>query len=126
MLAAGYQLKPQAQIIKHVWRMPERRFTVNAAAASEVARLWSQPQQSFEKLTGSLGWHWFPQAQGDDYETSQQLRAGKTFGQFPLTSSSSWASSAITICPCAPISALATDARAARRWAANTCSKTGN
>ena len=84
MLAAGYQLKPLAQISSTVWRMPERRFTVNAEAASEVARLWSQPQQAFEKLTGSLGWHWFPQVRGDDYETSQQLRAGKAFGQIPF------------------------------------------
>ena len=64
--------------------MPERRFTVTAGAQSDAARLWSQPQESFEKLTGSLGWHWFPQVRGDDYETSQQLRAGKTFGQAPF------------------------------------------
>ena len=47
-------------------------------------RLWSQARLAFEKLTGSLGWHWFPQSKGDDYETSQQLRAGKTFGQVPF------------------------------------------
>ena len=84
MLATGYELKQQAQISSSVWRVPERRFTVNAQAASDAARLWSQPQQSFEKLTGSLGWHWFPQVKGDDYETSQQLRAGHTFGQVPF------------------------------------------
>lgn len=44
----------------------------------------SQPQESFEKLTGSLGWHWFPQAKGGSYESSQQLRAGHTFGQVPF------------------------------------------
>jgi tetratricopeptide (TPR) repeat protein len=84
MLASGYQLKQQAQFTSTLWRVPERRFTVTAGAASDAARLWSQPQQSFEKLTGSLGWHWFPRAQGDDYETSQQLRAGKTFGEPPF------------------------------------------
>ncbi len=84
MLASGYQLKQQAQLAGTLWRVPEHRFTVNAAAASEAARLWSQSPQPFEKLTGSLGWHWFPQAQGDDYETSQQLRAGRTFGQVPF------------------------------------------
>ncbi len=67
-----------------LWRVPERRFTVSATAASDAARLWSQSPLAFEKLTGSIGWHWFPQAQGDDYETSQQLRAGKTFGQAPF------------------------------------------
>ncbi len=84
MLATGYELKQQAQISSTVWRVPERRFTVNAAAASDAARLWSRPQESFEKLTGSILWHWFPQVKGDDYETSQQLRAGRTFGQVPF------------------------------------------
>jgi len=84
MLASGYQLKQQAQVSSALWRVPERRFTVDASAASDAARLWSQPQQSFEKLTGSVGWHWFPQMKGDDYETSQQLRAGSTFGQPPF------------------------------------------
>jgi hypothetical protein len=84
MLATGYELKQQAQVKSVIWRLPERRFAVNAGASSEAARLWSQRPQPFEKLTGSLGWHWFPQARGDDYETSQQLRAGKTFGQPPF------------------------------------------
>ncbi len=83
MLASGYQLKQQAQLSGTIWRVPEHRFSVTASGASDAGRLWSQPRESFEKLTGSLGWHWFPQAQGDDYETSQLFRAGKTFGQVP-------------------------------------------
>ncbi len=84
MLAKGYQLKEQARFEAVLWRVPERRFTMKAEAASAVARLWSQPAQSFEKVTGALSWRWFPQAEGDDYETSQQLRAGKIFGQPPF------------------------------------------
>ncbi len=84
MLASGYELSQQAQFDSTLWRVPERRFVVTAGAASDASRLWSQPSQSFEKLTGSLAWHWFPQLSGDDYETSQQLRAGKTFGQPPF------------------------------------------
>jgi tetratricopeptide (TPR) repeat protein len=84
MLASGYELKQRAQVAGTLWRVPERRFVVSAQAASDAARLWSQPSQSFEKLTGSIGWHWFPQASGDDYETSQRLSAGKTFGQVPF------------------------------------------
>lgn len=84
MVAAGYQLKQQAQLTGTLWRVPERRFTVNAEASSQAARLWSHNQESFEKVLGSLGWHWFPQAVGDDYETQQQVRAGKTFGQVPF------------------------------------------
>lgn len=84
MLASGYELSQQAQVTSTLWRVPGHRFTVTAGAQSDAARLWSQPSQSFEKLTGSLAWHWFPQVKGDDYETSQQLRAGKTFGQPPF------------------------------------------
>jgi tetratricopeptide (TPR) repeat protein len=81
MLASGYQLRQRTRLAGTIFRNPDRRFTLSAGAQSDAARLWSQGPQSFEKLTGSLAWHWFPQAQGDDYETSQQLRAGKTFGQ---------------------------------------------
>lgn len=84
MLAAGYQLKQDAQLTATLWRVPERRFILNAGAESQAARLWAQNPQTFEKLTGSLAWHWFPRAVGDDYETSQQFRAGRTFGQPPF------------------------------------------
>jgi len=84
MLAAGYQLVQQAQLAGTLVRLPERRFVLDAQAASNAARLWSQPNQAFEKLTGSLGWRWFPQNIGQDYETSQQFRAGRTFGQVPF------------------------------------------
>jgi len=84
MLAAGYGLRQQAQITTDLWRIPERRLNVSAAAASDAGRLWSPSSEVFEKLTGSVGWHWFPQSKGDDYETSQQFRAGYTFGQVPF------------------------------------------
>ena len=84
LLAEGFELKPQAQFTSVLWRVPEHRFTLSAGADSEVARLWSTPSESFEKLTGSLAWHWFPLRKGDDYETAQQLRAGRIFGQAPF------------------------------------------
>jgi hypothetical protein len=84
MLAEGFQLKQQAQVESTLWRVPERRFALDAEASSQAARLWSQHQETFEKLTGSLGWHWFPQAEGDDYETQQRIRTGKTFGLVPF------------------------------------------
>ena len=84
MLASGFELKQTAQAQATIFRAPGHRFTFSGAAGSQVARLWSQPRQSFEKLTGELAWHWFPQAQGDDYETTQAFRAGHTFGQPPF------------------------------------------
>ena len=42
------------------------------------------PRRRLKSLTGSVSWRWFPQVRGDDYETTQQLRAGKIFGQAPF------------------------------------------
>jgi hypothetical protein len=84
LLAKGYELKQLAQLDVAIWHLPERRFTVQGGISSQVARLWSQPDESFEKLQGSLEWHWFPQAEGGDYEMRQQFRAGKTFGTVPF------------------------------------------
>lgn len=84
MLAAGYEFKQRAQVASTLWRVPERRFTMTARATSDAGRLGSQPGHAFEKLAGSLGWHWFPQSSGDDYESLQQFRAGKTIGQVPF------------------------------------------
>ena len=84
MLAEGFQLKQKVQLTGTLWRVPERRFVVDAEASSQAARLWSHQQETFEKLAGSLGWHWFPRAEGDDYETRQRVRIGKTIGPAPF------------------------------------------
>ena len=84
MMAAGYELKQKAEISGVLWRMPEHRFQFNAGATSGAARLWSPTPQTFEKLTGSVGWSWLPQARGDDYATMQTLRAGRIFGPRPF------------------------------------------
>jgi hypothetical protein len=84
LVAKGYQLKPFAQLETTLWRVPENRFAVEAGVSSQAARLWSQPREFFEKLQGSLAWHWFPKPVGDDYEMRQQFRAGKTFGTAPF------------------------------------------
>jgi hypothetical protein len=83
-LAKGYQLKQLAELGATIWRKPERRFTLDAKVSSQASRLWSQPEESSEKLQASLGWHWFPCPQGDDYEMQQQFRSGKTFGTVPF------------------------------------------
>ena len=84
MLAAGYELKQSSQIEAALLRLPGHRFTLSGAAGLQPARLWSLPKQSFEKLTGAVAWRWSPQAQGDDYETTQSIRAGHTFGRPPF------------------------------------------
>lgn len=84
LLAKGYQLKQSLQMNALLWHMPEKRFTVEGGVSSQTARLWSQPEESFEKLQGSVEWHWFPQSQGDDYEMRQRFSTGKTFWTVPF------------------------------------------
>lgn len=84
LLAHGYQVKQKAQFTYELWRSPEKRLTISSGAISQAGRVWSQPGQSFEKLQGTLGMHWFPRDRGDDYETQWHIRAGKTFGEIPF------------------------------------------
>ena len=84
LLAKGYQLKQLTQVDAELWRVPERRLTLEGGASSQAGRVWSQPSHSFEKLQGSLRFHWLPQSQGDDYEIQHRIRAGKTFGDVPF------------------------------------------
>lgn len=84
LLAQGTALKQTAQMESSLLRLPERRFTLEADARSQAARLWSQPRESFEKLQGALAAHWLPQAQGDDYSLEDHLHAGRTFGSIPF------------------------------------------
>ena len=84
LLSEGYQLKQRAQLGAAIWRVPERRFTLNGDVSSETARLWSQQEESWEKLRGGVNARWFPRAKGIDYEMHQRVRAGGTFGKIPF------------------------------------------
>jgi tetratricopeptide (TPR) repeat protein len=84
LLAKGYQLKQITQLDASLWRWPERRLTLDGGVSSQAGRIWSEPSHSFEKLQGSLRFHWLPQSQGDDYEVQNRIRAGKTFGDAPF------------------------------------------
>jgi tetratricopeptide (TPR) repeat protein len=84
LLLTGPQLKQIARIHTNLLRLPERRLNIEASASSQLARIWSQPAHAFAKLQGGILAHWFPKAEGDDYEVLSQLRAGGTVGQLPF------------------------------------------
>ena len=84
LLSQGYQLKHLAQLNYDLWRIPERRFLVRSGVSSQTGRIWSPTSHSFLKLQGSLAARWLPQAQGDDYQIQETVRAGKTWGQVPF------------------------------------------
>ncbi|HET7440230.1 MAG TPA: tetratricopeptide repeat protein [Terriglobales bacterium] len=84
LLSEGFQLKHTATLNYALLRIPEKRFTLQTAATSQLGRIWSSPSHVFEKLHASLTPHWFPQSRGEDYETYGAIRAGKTFGDLPF------------------------------------------
>jgi tetratricopeptide (TPR) repeat protein len=84
LLASGDQLKQTVKLEAKLVRIPDWHITVDSAVSSQAARLWAEPGRSWEKLQGSLGWHWLPRASGDDYALEQRIRAGGTFGQTPF------------------------------------------
>jgi len=65
-------------------RVPERRFTLDTAAELRVGREFANGLGPFASLRGSLVAHWFPQAQGDDYEMQTRFRAGGTAGKVTI------------------------------------------
>jgi tetratricopeptide (TPR) repeat protein len=84
LLLEGTQLKQITGIRYELWRVPEHRLTLTSSASSQLARIWSQPGQTFAKLQGTLSAEWFPRPEGDDYATRMQVRGGGMAGTSPF------------------------------------------
>ena len=84
LLLSGYQLKQTTRINYELLRLPEKRFLMETHGTSQLARIWSQPSQSFAKLQGEVDSQWLPQARGDDYKMQSRISVGKTFGNEPF------------------------------------------
>ncbi|MES2219798.1 MAG: hypothetical protein V4587_02395 [Acidobacteriota bacterium] len=80
--SSGMDLRASAH--RSLIRFPERRFSLEGSASGEAGKFFTNPLGRYGRLQGSLDANWFPRAQGDDYQTSTRLRAGKTFGQVPF------------------------------------------
>lgn len=80
----GFELKQLSGLDARLLQMPDHRFTLTGSATSDFARTFSTPSHLSEKLQGIMRAHWLPQMQGDQYELTQQLRAGKIFGTAPF------------------------------------------
>lgn len=83
LLLTGYQLKHLANLNYEI-RAPERRLSLASELSSQLAAIWSNPRNSFEKLQGQLSADWYPQMRGDDYRVRETLRAGTTLGHAPF------------------------------------------
>jgi tetratricopeptide (TPR) repeat protein len=80
----GKSLAYWARVERSLWRVPERRFTVDASAEARVGREFADNVGAFGDVRGSLRAHWLPQAKGDDYEMQGQVRAGNMQGNVPF------------------------------------------
>jgi hypothetical protein len=80
--SSGVDLRGTVQ--RSLIRSQENRFVMDGSATAEVGSFFANPLGKYGQLQGSLAAHWLPKAQGDDYETSTKLRAGRTFGQVPF------------------------------------------
>ena len=84
LAAPGYELKHLAGLHAMLLHVPEHRFTLDATAGSEFARMWSSPAHLFEKLQGGATAHWLSHAEGERYEFMQRLRGGGIAGTAPV------------------------------------------
>lgn len=81
---SGSNIALQANLQKVLLLYPERRFTLLSNVRGEAGTFFTQPLGRYSKLQGDMSTHWFPRAQGDDYEVQARLRSGGTFGEVPL------------------------------------------
>ena len=65
-------------------RIPQNRFTLTGSTTGDVEKFFSSPLDRAGSLNGSLLAHWLPQARGQDYETTEQVRAGRSFNIVPF------------------------------------------
>src|SRR3569833_1820019 len=84
LVASGWETKHLANITARLLDVPERRFSVEGSACSELGHFWSSPAQLFEKAQGGLALRWLPQPEGDRYEFTQRIRGGGIAGTAPL------------------------------------------
>lgn len=80
----AYSLEYRAQTNYTLLDNPMRRMRLDVGASGEIARAFQKPLGDFGKVQASAAFHWFPQARGEDYEMTSELRAGGLFGSAPF------------------------------------------
>lgn len=81
----GTSITYKGSVSRNVFRIPERRLTLDSGADLQVGKLFGAAPARFAKLEGGLSLRWFPVSRRkDDYETSVRLRAGRSAGRLPF------------------------------------------
>ncbi len=80
----GFALEYRTSVHYLLADAPEQRFTVTSSAGAQAGKLFTGSPNPFLQGEAGLRARWVPQAQGDDYEMTARLRAGKTWGTPPF------------------------------------------
>ena len=86
LFSSGDAIEWDAETDYRLLSMADRRITLDSSGTGGVARNFA-PQGAggiFGRAEGSLRFHWFPRATGDDYEMTSQWRAGMLAGAVPF------------------------------------------
>ncbi|HEV2488206.1 MAG TPA: hypothetical protein VGT03_00230 [Candidatus Acidoferrales bacterium] len=81
---SGGSLEYKADVNYEILLLPEERITVDSSVSGSFGKSFARGLGPFESSEGSVTMHWFPEARGDDYETTLRLRGGGIFGQATL------------------------------------------
>lgn len=80
----GFALEYRASVHALLVDAPEQRFTLESTAGAQAGKLFARSSNPFLQGEAGLRARWVPQARGDDYEMTAQLRGGKTWGTAPF------------------------------------------
>jgi hypothetical protein len=84
-LSSGNVIEWKAGSDYRVLSLPDKRITIDSSGSGGVGRFFANAGANrFERIEGSLRFHWFPRPEGDDYEMSSRWGVGSVFGQVPL------------------------------------------
>jgi hypothetical protein len=80
----GFALEDRSSLHALLVDVPEERFTLTSDVSAQFGKMLAHPSNSFLQGEAGLLSHWYPEAQGDDFEMTAQLRAGRTWGIVPF------------------------------------------
>ncbi len=82
--ANGVALEAETSARYRLADIPEYRFTLDSTGSVQAGHDFSRMLGNFAQTENGLAMDWLPQATGDDYEMTAQIRAGHTFGMVPF------------------------------------------
>jgi hypothetical protein len=81
---SGGSLEYRADVNYELLYLPEYRVTVDTSATGSFGKNFARTLGAFGSTVGSVTLRWYPEARGDDYETTLRMRAGGATGHQTL------------------------------------------